>query len=123
MNACKDRNASGSGLTIVEVLVSIAVLALVMATSLTLYDGARRAFKKGENLIEQQQVVRIAYDKLVSDIRMAGFNHNPDGVANRPDEQIEGAFADAGESADPAGPAQRFGLGTHVQHRQEGVQP
>jgi hypothetical protein len=92
VNAYKDRTASRSGLTIVEVLVSIAVLALVMATSLTLYDGARRAFKKGENQIEQQQVVRIAYDKLVSDLRMAGFNHNPDGVANRPDEQIEGAF-------------------------------
>ena len=45
--------ASGqSGLSLVEVLVAVAVLALAMTTALVLYDGARKSFKVSENVIE-----------------------------------------------------------------------
>ncbi len=80
------------GLTMIEVLVAFAVLAIAVVIALVLYDAARKSFKKGENATEQQQAVRIAFDKLNSDLRMAGYNYNPDGDMHRPDEQIEGAF-------------------------------
>ena len=80
------------GLSLAEVLVAMAILCLTLMLAMGLYDGARRSFKRGENLIDQQQQVRIAYDMITHDLRMAGFNHNPDGSKTRPDEAIEGAF-------------------------------
>ncbi len=81
-----------AGLSLVEVLVSVTILAVAATIALVLYDGARRSFKLGENVAEQQQAVRIAFDLISSDIRMAGFNTNPDGSKTRPDEQIEAAY-------------------------------
>jgi len=80
------------GIGLVEVLVAITVLALAITISLVLYDGARRSFQVGTNLAEQQQVVRIAFDKLSRDLALAGLNSNPDGTQNRPDEALEAAF-------------------------------
>jgi prepilin-type N-terminal cleavage/methylation domain-containing protein len=79
------------GMSMVEVLVALAILVIAGLVALMLYDASRKSFKRGENVTEQQQAVRIAFDKLNSDLRMAGFNTNPDGV-DRPDEQIEAAF-------------------------------
>jgi len=79
------------GFTLTEILVSFTVLVLAMTSALVLYDGAQRSFKKSENSIDQQQVVRIAFDLMASEIRMAGYNTNPDGDPARPDEQIEAA--------------------------------
>lgn len=81
-----------AGLSLVELLVSMTILAVAATIALVVYDGARQSFKLGENLSEQQQAVRIAYDLVCSDIRQAGFNGNPDGNEARPDEQIEAAF-------------------------------
>ncbi len=84
-----------AGMTMIEVLVSLTILAVAFVIALSLYDAARKSFKKGENATEQQQAVRIAFDKLNSDLRMAGYNFNADGDIGRPDEQIEGAFGSA----------------------------
>jgi prepilin-type N-terminal cleavage/methylation domain-containing protein len=81
-----------SGLSLVEVLVSVTILAVAATIALVLYDGARQSFKLGENVAEQQQAVRIAFDLIAADIRMAGFNTNPDGNKVRPDEEIEAAY-------------------------------
>jgi len=86
------RLGSQDGLSLVELLVSMTILAVAATIALVLYDGARQSFKVGENVSEQQQAVRIAFDLLSSDVRQAGFNTNPDGSEARPDEQIEGAF-------------------------------
>jgi prepilin-type N-terminal cleavage/methylation domain-containing protein len=83
---------SERGLTLVEMLVAVAILAIAILIALLLYDAGRKSFKKGENVTEQQQAVRIAFDRLNADLRMAGYNTNPDGAGNRPDEQIEAAF-------------------------------
>jgi len=80
------------GVSLAEALVAITVLALAMTVALVLHNGARRSFKVGENLAEQQQVVRIAFDKLSRDLGMTGFNQNPDGTKMRPDEAIEAAY-------------------------------
>ena len=88
----RGRAARESGLTLVEILVAITILAIAAIIALTVYDLSRKSFKKGENLTEQQQAVRIAFDRLGADLRMAGYNYNPDGDRTRPDEQIEAAF-------------------------------
>ena len=106
------------GLSLVELLVAVTIMAIAMTIALTLYDQARRLFKQGENRTEQQQVVRIAFDMLEADIRMAGFNTNPDGNPARPDEQIEGVYPtalvlradfDAHDPADADDPEQTLG--------------
>jgi prepilin-type N-terminal cleavage/methylation domain-containing protein len=83
---------SERGMSMVEVLVALAVLVVAATIALLIYEASRKSFKRGENISEQQQAVRIAFDRLTSDLRMAGFNYNPDGDPNRPDEQIEAAF-------------------------------
>ena len=50
------------GVTLVELLVAVAVLAIAILIALLLYDAGRKSFKKGENVTEQQQAVRIAFD-------------------------------------------------------------
>src|SRR5262245_44284728 len=75
-----------------EALISLAVLVWASVAALGVYQEMWEAFKGGENAAEQQQAVRLAFDKLVLDLQVAGFNYNPDGDALRPDEQIEAAF-------------------------------
>ncbi len=88
----KTRTSDERGMSLIEVLIATAVLAIAVVISLTVYDAARKSFKKGENAVEQQEAVRIAYDRLTADLRMLGFNANPDGAGNRPDEQLEVAL-------------------------------
>jgi len=86
------RRRAESGLSLIEVLVATGVLSLVIIIALELYDASRKAFSKGENATESQESVRIAFDRLSSDLRMLGYNVNPDGNLARPDEQLEGAL-------------------------------
>lgn len=85
----RTRTNDERGMSLIEVLVATAVLALAVIIALVVYDAARKSFKKGENAAEQQESVRIAYDRLTADLRMMGFNTNPDGSTTRPDEQLE----------------------------------
>lgn len=87
----RDRRGE-QGLTLIEILVSVAILAVAIVVALLVYDASRKSFKRGENAAEQQQAVRIAFDRLTADLRMAGYNTNPDGDLGRTDEQIEAAF-------------------------------
>ena len=64
----------------------------IAVSALVLYDASRKSFKKGENVTEQQQAVRVAFDRLNADLRTAGLNYNPDGDPDRLDEQIEAAY-------------------------------
>lgn len=89
------RRGAPAGFTLAEVLVAVAVFAVVSAIALTLYQQLQKSFKSGENAASQQQNTRIAFDRLIADLRMAGFNYNPDGDGSRPDEQIEGMWQNA----------------------------
>ena len=86
------RRSGQRGMTLVEILVAVAILAVVMVVVLSIYDLSRKSFKKGENVAEQQQAVRIAFDQLITDMRATGYNYNPDGSKTRPDEQFEAAY-------------------------------
>jgi prepilin-type N-terminal cleavage/methylation domain-containing protein len=82
----------GSGFSLIEMLVASAVFAIAAAVAFILYSAAQKSYKSGENFTDQQQATRVAFDRMISDIRLAGFNYNPDGDTTRIDEQIEGAW-------------------------------
>ncbi len=81
-----------SGFTLAEVLVAVTVMAILFVVAFSLYDSLQKSFKMNENAATEQQNTRVAFDRMVADVRMAGFNVNPDGVGARPDEQIEGMW-------------------------------
>lgn len=85
----RTRKSNERGMSLIEALVATAILAVAVIIALTVYDAARKSFKKGENATEQQETVRIAYDRLTADLRMLGYNVNPDGNAARNDENLE----------------------------------
>jgi len=80
------------GFSLIEMLVASAIFAIAAAVAFILYSAAQKSYKAGENFTDQQQSTRVAFDRMVSDIRLAGFNTNPDGDASRVDEQVEGAW-------------------------------
>jgi prepilin-type N-terminal cleavage/methylation domain-containing protein len=80
------------GFSLIEMLVASAVFAIAAAVAFILYTAAQKSYKSGENFTDQQQATRVAFDRLISDLRLAGFNSNPDGDSTRIDEQIEGAW-------------------------------
>jgi len=86
---------SERGLTIVEVLISTALFALVTVLALVQYQTSRRALAAGQQLAELQQATRKGFDLLTRDLYLAGLGVDPDGAPLRPDEAIEGAFAGA----------------------------
>lgn len=88
------RNAStgSAGFSLIEMLVASAVFAIVAAVAFIFYTAAQKSYKAGENYTNQQEGTRVAFDRMLSDIRLAGFNTNPDGDAGRVDEQVEGAW-------------------------------
>ena len=81
-----------AGFSLAEMLVASAIFAIVASVAFIFFSGAQRSYKSGGNFAEQQQATRVAFDRMISDLRLAGFNTNPDGDASRVDEQVEGAW-------------------------------
>ena len=80
------------GFSLVEMLVAAAIFTICAAVAFIFYSAAQNSYKSGENFSDQQQSTRVAFDRMISDIRLAGFNTNPDGDLSRIDEQVEGAW-------------------------------
>ncbi|MEE9217915.1 MAG: prepilin-type N-terminal cleavage/methylation domain-containing protein, partial [Acidobacteriota bacterium] len=91
----KQTQRQEAGFTLVEMLIAMTIFMIAVTVAFLLYDNAQRSFKRGEESTEQQQVTRVAFDKLLADLRMAGYNYDPTGNPIRTDEQIEGAWATA----------------------------
>lgn len=68
------------GFTLAEILVATAIFMVVLLSALLIYDRSNRVFKQGVESSEMQQSTRIGFDKLVADVRMAGFDFDRDGV-------------------------------------------
>ena len=81
-----------AGFTLIEMMLAATIFAIVAAVVFIFYTAAQKSYKAGENFSDQQQSTRVAFDRMVSDIRLAGFNTNPDGDTSRVDEQVEGAW-------------------------------
>ena len=80
------------GFSLIEMVVATAIFALAASVAFILYTAAQKSYKAGENSSDQQQSTRVAFDRMISDVRLAGLNTNPDGDTTRVDEQIEGAW-------------------------------
>jgi len=91
-NERRTHNRSDSGFTLIEMMLAAAIFSIVAAVVFIFYTAAQKSYKAGENFTDQQQATRVAFDRMLSDIRLAGFNTNPDGDATRVDEQVEGAW-------------------------------
>ena len=88
----QSKRKSERGFSLVEMMVASAIFAIAAAVAFILYSAAQKSYKAGENSTDQQQATRVAFDRMISDIRLAGFNTNPDGDTTRIDEQIEGMW-------------------------------
>jgi len=67
---------SESGFSMVELLVVMVIMGLVMTSVLGLYLTQQRTANTSDEVIDVQQNLRIAYDMMSRDIRMAGFGHS-----------------------------------------------
>lgn len=61
------------GFTLAEMLVVCAIVGLVMASLLGLVMSGQQAFWFGTTQVDGQQTVRVAMERLVKDIREAGY--------------------------------------------------
>src|SRR5947207_13699520 len=70
------------GFTLAEVLVATAIFTIMIIAGLLIYDRSNRVFKSNVEAADLQQSSRVAFDKLVSDVRIAGFDFDRDGFPN-----------------------------------------
>src|SRR5512140_2646503 len=68
-----------AGFTLAEILVATAVFLIIFLGAMLLYDRSNQVFKQGVEASDMQQNTRVAFDKIVADIRMAGFDFDRDG--------------------------------------------
>lgn len=74
------RRNTQRGFTLAEILVALAIFALIFVAALAMYDQSNRVFKRGVEAGDTQQNVRVSFDKLVADVRMLGFDFDRDGI-------------------------------------------
>lgn len=62
------------GFTLVELMIAVAIAAIVLGALGTAYVSQRRSATAQEQVTEMQQNIRAGLDIMARDIRMAGFN-------------------------------------------------
>jgi prepilin-type N-terminal cleavage/methylation domain-containing protein len=67
------------GFSLAEVLTATAIFAVIFVAALLIYDRSNKMFKQGVEASDMQQNTRVAFDKLVADVRMTGFDFDRDG--------------------------------------------
>ena len=71
---------SQRGFSLAEVLTATAIFAIIFIAALMIYDRSNRVYKHGVEAADTQQSTRVAFDKLVADLRMTGFDYDRDGA-------------------------------------------
>ncbi|MFV9690401.1 MAG: PilW family protein [Desulfobacteria bacterium] len=61
------------GFTLIELLISMALSGIVMSAIYTLFISQNRSYSIQEQVSEMQQNARVAMDRIVRDVRMAGY--------------------------------------------------
>jgi len=61
------------GYTLAEMMVVCAIVGLVMASLLSLVMAGRQAYWYGTTQVDGQQMVRVAMERMVKDMREAGY--------------------------------------------------
>jgi hypothetical protein len=81
-----------SGWSLLEMLVASAIFTTVLGTVLTVYDVTRKACLDNEARAALQLSTRVALDRLLADLRVAGFVSADHGDPGDSFEPIEGAW-------------------------------
>ena len=68
------------GHSLVEVLVATAVMALLMAATLSILQSGLAASGWGSGRVEAQQTVRVALERMVRELREAGYDPASAGI-------------------------------------------
>lgn len=74
MNTAGVAHGSQRGFTLAELLVVVAIVALIMAGLLTLLMQGNQSFLTGANQVEAQAGARAALERMTEEIRGAGIN-------------------------------------------------
>ena len=67
MNATR----TNSGFTIIEMLVAVAILALLLTSVAIAFHGSLLSYSENEKIAETMQVARVVLNRLVSEVRTA----------------------------------------------------
>jgi type IV pilus assembly protein PilW len=62
------------GFTLVELLVAMAMTAVVMTAVYSLYESQQKSYTAQDQVVEMQQNIRASFYQMARDLRMAGFN-------------------------------------------------
>jgi type IV pilus assembly protein PilW len=73
--------ASQRGLSLIELMVSLVIGALLIAGAVSVYMQSRNTYRTNDVASRMQEVARYALDVIAPDVRLAGFW----GLTNRPD--------------------------------------
>jgi type II secretory pathway component PulJ len=65
------------GVSLADLLVSLAVLGLVLTATVTLLEQGQRLHARGAARVEAQQSARVALARMATEIRQAGFGPEP----------------------------------------------
>ncbi len=65
------------GFTLVEILISLAILAMIVASTFTIFRSASKSWQKGETRSERYQNARSAISRMSAEISQAVINSNP----------------------------------------------
>lgn len=68
------------GFTLAELLVACAIIAFVMAGLLVMLQSGQQSYLVGSNQVEAQQNVRVALERMIREIRGAGYCPNCSGT-------------------------------------------
>jgi prepilin-type N-terminal cleavage/methylation domain-containing protein len=63
------------GLTLIELLVAMAISAILIAAIYQTFIGQQKTYTVQEQVVDMQQNVRVAINKMMREIRMAGFGN------------------------------------------------
>jgi hypothetical protein len=74
------RRGAEAGYSLAELTTAIAVFVVVMTAALLVYDRSNRVFSQNAQSADMQQATRVAYEKILQDVRLAGYDYKRAGV-------------------------------------------
>lgn len=83
-----DSRHNQAGFSLVEIMVVMVIMGLVMTSVYSLFLNSQKSSITSEEVVDVQQNLRIAYDMMARDLRMAGFA-NPQSVIAATGSSIE----------------------------------
>ena len=74
LNRVKGEGWRVKGFTLIEILISLAILAMIVASTFTIFQSASKSWQKGETRSERYQNARSSISKISAEISQAVIN-------------------------------------------------